>query len=491
MFIPHEGPGTWQSFLKRKDNVGLTIMEMRQKYLKEQLLFESYFQTLNTTSTVSTAAAGAAGGPAPSTGGGGIGGPTISFKINTNYNPTVRWGNIADAPTTQIDFNFSPCELSSAYPQIGTSDQWNGDVMIDWGDGTVETYTGYTDFLLNGRYGVVRHNYASDGEYTVTISGPGSYWLRWIQVPVIEFIEYDYTQIPSYKSLFALFPLQASQNFVTDISDWVIPQGTSLENFAGGNGTAFGFYNNYSNAVTQYGFTLDISNWDVSGVTSLKNAFGSIMNFNGSQIANWAPSSTLENLYATFYQTTGQYNYPNFIWGGTDLSTLDLSNWDTSGVSTWNQFMAQSNWGGLGANSLDFSNIANINSTNRAFDLVTFAESEPTTPYQTGSLPAVPDWNYGGNTSETGIYFPGVNAVTGPGSDGWFSYRLMMSKADFGTTLIGWANNPDMTINSAMNIAYSQDPGLKDFDYSGDANVVAALTTLQNTKGWTIVGITF
>lgn len=72
MFIPHEGPGTWQSFLKRKDNVGLTIMEARQKYLKEQLLFESYFQTLNTTSTVSTAAAGAAGGPAPSGGGGAL-----------------------------------------------------------------------------------------------------------------------------------------------------------------------------------------------------------------------------------------------------------------------------------------------------------------------------------------------------------------------------------------------------------------------------------
>jgi len=73
MIVPHEGPGTWQSFLRRKDNVGLTIMEAKQKYLKEQLLFESYINTLNTLSTVSTAAAGAAGGPAPSTGGGGGG----------------------------------------------------------------------------------------------------------------------------------------------------------------------------------------------------------------------------------------------------------------------------------------------------------------------------------------------------------------------------------------------------------------------------------
>lgn len=70
MIVPHEGPGTWQSFLKRKDNIGLSIMEAKQKYLKEQMVFESYFQNL---STVSTAAAGSAGGPLPSKGGGGGG----------------------------------------------------------------------------------------------------------------------------------------------------------------------------------------------------------------------------------------------------------------------------------------------------------------------------------------------------------------------------------------------------------------------------------
>ena len=79
MIVPHEGPGTWQSFLKRKDNIGLSIMEAKQKYLKEQMVFESYFQNL---STVSTAAAGAAGGPLPSKGGGGGGGSqTLTFHM--------------------------------------------------------------------------------------------------------------------------------------------------------------------------------------------------------------------------------------------------------------------------------------------------------------------------------------------------------------------------------------------------------------------------
>jgi hypothetical protein len=69
MFIPHEGPGTWQSFLKRKDNIGLPIMEAKQKYLKEQLFFESYLNTVNTMSpsvASSAAGSGAAGGPLPS-----------------------------------------------------------------------------------------------------------------------------------------------------------------------------------------------------------------------------------------------------------------------------------------------------------------------------------------------------------------------------------------------------------------------------------------
>ena len=64
-----EGPGPWQAFLGRPDNVGLSIMEAKQKYLNEQLLFEeqmSYLQVWNTQNTMSPTAPGAsaAGGAA-------------------------------------------------------------------------------------------------------------------------------------------------------------------------------------------------------------------------------------------------------------------------------------------------------------------------------------------------------------------------------------------------------------------------------------------
>lgn len=71
MFNPGvNDPGPWQWYVKRPDNVGLPLMEVKRKYMQEQLLFENYISTLNTLNTVSTAAAGAAGGPAP---GGGDG----------------------------------------------------------------------------------------------------------------------------------------------------------------------------------------------------------------------------------------------------------------------------------------------------------------------------------------------------------------------------------------------------------------------------------
>jgi hypothetical protein len=39
-YIDH--PGHWLHFIKRNDNRGLTIESMRQKYVKEQFLFEQY-----------------------------------------------------------------------------------------------------------------------------------------------------------------------------------------------------------------------------------------------------------------------------------------------------------------------------------------------------------------------------------------------------------------------------------------------------------------
>jgi hypothetical protein len=45
MIVGH--PGQWQHFIIRSDNRGLSVMEMKQKYLKEQLMYEQSMSHIN------------------------------------------------------------------------------------------------------------------------------------------------------------------------------------------------------------------------------------------------------------------------------------------------------------------------------------------------------------------------------------------------------------------------------------------------------------
>lgn len=55
-------PGDWQTFLRRKDNIGLPIMEVRKKYLLEESAFvDGMNSTLSPTSVASVASAAGAG----------------------------------------------------------------------------------------------------------------------------------------------------------------------------------------------------------------------------------------------------------------------------------------------------------------------------------------------------------------------------------------------------------------------------------------------
>jgi len=63
-YINH--PGSWQSYLLRGDNVGLPLMEVRDKYLQEQLLFENYMSFVQQQQLLMSNASGG-GGPLPQT----------------------------------------------------------------------------------------------------------------------------------------------------------------------------------------------------------------------------------------------------------------------------------------------------------------------------------------------------------------------------------------------------------------------------------------
>ena len=61
MWKPIYNPGPWQSFLKRRDNLGMPLMEVRKKYLEEQILFENYISHLQTLNTLSPSVGGSGG----------------------------------------------------------------------------------------------------------------------------------------------------------------------------------------------------------------------------------------------------------------------------------------------------------------------------------------------------------------------------------------------------------------------------------------------
>ena len=61
MWRPIQAPGEWLVFLTREDNKNLPIMEVRRKYMQEQLLFEDYSSYLQNLNTISTANASSGG----------------------------------------------------------------------------------------------------------------------------------------------------------------------------------------------------------------------------------------------------------------------------------------------------------------------------------------------------------------------------------------------------------------------------------------------
>jgi len=63
MWKPIYQPEPWSQYLKKKEYIGVPLMEVRKKYMEEQLLFEnyiSYLQTLNTISPISSPSPGGA-----------------------------------------------------------------------------------------------------------------------------------------------------------------------------------------------------------------------------------------------------------------------------------------------------------------------------------------------------------------------------------------------------------------------------------------------
>jgi len=84
MFFIVNDPGPWQSYVRRADNIGLPLMEVKQKYLKEQALFENeqrrqYYEYMR---MIQDSRGGpGSSGPGIAFGGQGIDGPIVGATV--------------------------------------------------------------------------------------------------------------------------------------------------------------------------------------------------------------------------------------------------------------------------------------------------------------------------------------------------------------------------------------------------------------------------
>ena len=360
MFSPlFDGPGPWPTFVKRKDNVNLPLLEQRSKYLKEQLLFENSlisYQTLNTLSpsiASSTAAAGG-GGPAPGGGGGPV--PNPNFPLdNTSIVTAValyfsdqaaaeaQYGLLNEWNTTGVT---SMNRLFTTYlkPQAAG---FNEDISgWDVSNVTDMTYMFYQQFDFNQPLGAwnvssvtsfnsMFYNATSFNQdlsgwdlssannlvsifFGATAFNNGGQALTWT--------------MPSgggFKQISSMF--QGATSFNQDCSSWVV-EGNINQIFY----LASSFNNggqpltwDVSNVTSMNGlfqgtsFNQDISTWDVSNVTNMGAMFQNNASFN-QDIGSW-------NFGA------GLYDVRSMFQGATSFNQ-NLSGWVLDGVSMSNMF---------------------------------------------------------------------------------------------------------------------------------------------------------
>ena len=94
MLINH--PGSWQQYQHRSDNKGLSVMEMKSKYLQEQYLFEN--ELFNLQQQHQNWLNGSSGGPTSTST------PTYSTALQLTFNDTLA--GVAS------DFGFDPTSIS-------------------------------------------------------------------------------------------------------------------------------------------------------------------------------------------------------------------------------------------------------------------------------------------------------------------------------------------------------------------------------------------
>ncbi len=217
---------------------------------------------------------------------------------------------------------------------------------VDWGDGSTDTIT---DYLQTE----VTHTYASEGVYTVTITGVLEGWTFAFGGDYFKL--YEVSQWGKLKLGNRGYYFYRAENMVITASDAPDLNGTSslYKAFWGAKslGDQGGLNSWNVSTITDMSymfydaasFNQDISSWDVSSVTTMSNMFRGASAFNQS-IGSWNVSSVTDMSYM-FYGAS-DFNQDIGLWDVSSVTTMsnmfngatsfnrDIGSWDVSSVTS-------------------------------------------------------------------------------------------------------------------------------------------------------------
>ena len=204
-----------------------------------------------------------------------------------------RDGNISDSDFTKVTYiKTDTSNTMWVGADYYTSENINGELHIDWGDGDKEVLN-IADFEADEYYLYLEHEYAVNGEYLVKVYSTNK----------ADYLGFgEITKVIDWGSPNTSVLYFSPENLI-EVPSTLHPSLTLLDGMFWG--------------ATK--FNQDLSMWDTSNVTSMYRMF-SESTFN-QDISMW-DTSNVTNMYGMFFESTS-FNQ-------------DLSNWDTSNVEEMN-----------------------------------------------------------------------------------------------------------------------------------------------------------
>ena len=270
MLIAKVDPGDWLHFIERKDNKGLTLVELKEKYRDEKILFENYITNFEQHKLM--IAQQAAGG---------------SAEEKARAEVIAGYGN-----KFVIQLNIP----TAGFETIVGIEQDGGDATytINWGDGTIESGTG-----------APTRTWPAAGIYDVEIESGGFNTFsqaytginNGIRATLVDVLHWGNTQWINMDSMFSAC-VNLTGFTASDLPDTSLV--TSMNN-------TFAFADI---------FDYDISNWDMSNVLDFTRTFFRATAFN-KPLDSWDVSSA--TTMADMFRDANTFNQP-------------LNSWDVSSV---------------------------------------------------------------------------------------------------------------------------------------------------------------